>query len=228
MRNIKKQIPNKYYKKLKSLLKLIFFLILFISIYPFLSSYFKVSKQYNPKILITSPKPIQESSALPIRLIIPAINFNSKIENVGLVANNTMGVPVGREDVAWYDLGPIPGNIGSAVIDGHYGWWANTGAPAVFNNLSKLHKGEKIYVENSNKKITSFLVSKIQIYTPNSNSTKIFNSNDGKSHLNLITCEGVWNNTTKTYSNRTVVFSNKINVILLKFKLKYIIKPWLI
>jgi LPXTG-site transpeptidase (sortase) family protein len=161
---------------------------------------------------IIPPKQKEIVVGLPIRLIIPEINFNSNIEQVGLIANNTLGVPKGRNDVAWFDAGTRPGNIGSAVIDGHYGWWANDGLPAVFNNLPKLHKGDYIYVEDNKGIMISFVVSKIQIYNPQSDSAKVFSSNDGKSHLNLITCEGIWNNVTKTYSNRMVVFTNKVTI----------------
>jgi sortase (surface protein transpeptidase) len=32
-----------------------------------------------------------------------------------------VGVPVDQRNVAWFNLGPLPGENGSAVISGHYG-----------------------------------------------------------------------------------------------------------
>ena len=58
-----------------------------------------------------------------------------------------MDVPKQPDDVAWFDLGFRPGQKGSAVIDGHSGWKDNR--PAVFDNLSKLKNGDKIYVEDN-------------------------------------------------------------------------------
>lgn len=39
---------------------------------------------------------------------------------------------------------------------------------------------------------------------------EIFFSKDGKSHLNLITCGGVWNKVTKHYPDRLVVFTERV------------------
>jgi hypothetical protein len=38
---------------------------------------------------------------------------------------------------------------------------------------------------------------------------EIFTSKDGKSHLNIITCDWAWNKNTKHYPNRLVVFTDK-------------------
>ena len=55
-----------------------------------------------------------------------------------------MDVPTILTSAAWYDLGPRPGDSGSAVIDGHFG--LHNGIPVVFDNLYKLRTGDKIYV----------------------------------------------------------------------------------
>ena len=148
------------------------------------------------------------SSGLPIRLRIPKINVNAAVGYVGLTSKGEMGVPKGPADVAWFDLGPRPGDNGSAVIAGHYGHWKNGGG-SVFDNLNKLEKGDKLYIEDEKGSSTTFVVRKSQTYNPNADASGVFSSNDGKAHLNLITCEGVWNKVTKTYSNRLVVFADK-------------------
>jgi LPXTG-site transpeptidase (sortase) family protein len=117
-------------------------------------------------------------------------------------------VPRGPEDVAWFDLGPRPGENGDAVIDGHSGWKDNM--PAVFNNLSKLQKGDKIYIEDGKGTTIAFVVREIKSYNPEANVPDVFNSNDEKAHLNLITCSGYWNDAEKTHSDRLVVFADKI------------------
>ena len=47
------------------------------------------------------------------------------VEDVGLTPGGAMDVPKGPSDVAWFDLGPRPGEVGSAVIAGHEGWKDN-------------------------------------------------------------------------------------------------------
>lgn len=142
-----------------------------------------------------------------MHLKIPSIRVNAFVEYVGFTPEGSMDTPKILENVGLFELGTQPGEIGSAVIDGHYGW--KNGKPSVFDNLHKLQKGDKLYIENNNGKIISFIVRDIKVYNANADATDIFNSNDDKSHLNLITCDGVWNKLTKSYSNRLVVFADK-------------------
>jgi LPXTG-site transpeptidase (sortase) family protein len=155
--------------------------------------------------------PLQEKaiSLLPIHLKIPTINVDADFEYVGLTRDGAMDAPKGPAPVGWYSLGPRPGDIGSAVIDGHSGWKNNI--PAVFDNLYKLKKGDEIYIENDTGVTTTFIVREIRKYDPNADASDVFISNDGKSHLNLITCTGIWNETTKSRSERLVVFTDKVS-----------------
>lgn len=147
------------------------------------------------------------SSGLPIRLKIPKINVDAALEYVGLTSDGAMDVPKSQDDAAWFNLGPRPGENGSAVIAGHYGW-KNRKASA-FDNLHKLREGDKLYIEDDKGMIISFVVRAIQRYEPNADASDVFGSNDDKSHLNLVTCEGVWNKVFKSYSKRLVIFTDK-------------------
>jgi LPXTG-site transpeptidase (sortase) family protein len=135
------------------------------------------------------------------------INVDSTIEYVGIDKDGTMGVPQGPSNVAWYNLGPRPGEVGSAVISGHSGW--SNGIPAAFDNLSKLSIGDKIYVEDNLGDTNTFVVRAIKTYNPNEDAFIVFNSSDNKAHLNLITCSGVWDKIGKDHSSRLVVFTEK-------------------
>jgi len=148
----------------------------------------------------------QTNPKLPVRLEIPKINVNAPVEQVGLAPQGTMAVPKGPTDVAWFDLGPRPGESGSAVIAGHEGW--KDGVAAVFDNLRQLQKGDQIYITDEENTTTTFVVREIRTYDQNGDASDIFNSNDGKAHLNLITCDGAWNTAQKSYSNRLVVFAD--------------------
>lgn len=148
------------------------------------------------------------TSGIPVRLIISNINVEAVINPVGITPQGEMGAPQGPADVAWFSLGPRPGDIGSAVIAGHFGTWKN-GRGSVFDDLNKLRKNDKIYIKDENGVITAFIVRGIRIYDPNADASEVFNLSDGMSHLNLITCEGVWDNISKIYSERLVVFTDK-------------------
>jgi len=147
------------------------------------------------------------SPGLPVRLKIPKIGVDAALDYVGLTSEGNLGVPVGSVNAAWYKLGPRPGEKGDAVIDGHYGWVNNI--PAVFDNLHTLQPGDNLYVEDAKGKTVTFVVRELRMYDPNQNDTDVFVSTDGKAHLNLITCQGVWNKTLNGYPNRLVVFADE-------------------
>lgn len=146
------------------------------------------------------------SYGLPVRLTIPIISVDAAIEYVGVTPTGAMDAPKGPQNAAWFQFGPRPGEIGSAVIDGHYGWKDNT--PAVFDDLSKLRKGDSISVTDEKGILTTFVVRDFHLLGENEDASSVFTSNDGKAHLNLITCEGVWNAATKSYAKRLVVFAD--------------------
>ncbi|MFA7201663.1 MAG: class F sortase [Candidatus Paceibacterota bacterium] len=143
----------------------------------------------------------------PFRIRIPKININASVISVGLTSTGAMDAPESPHEVAWYNQGPIPGEIGNAVLVGHYGW--KDGVPAVFDVLYTLIKGDEIYIEDENKVVTIFSVNRVETYKENQDASDVFISTDGKVHLNLITCGGDWNEDQNRYSNRTVVFADK-------------------
>jgi LPXTG-site transpeptidase (sortase) family protein len=148
------------------------------------------------------------NSGLPMYLKIPRINIDTALEFVGLTYQGAVDVPKDPINAAWFNLGPRPGDNGSAIITGHYGIWKN-GKRSVFNNLYKLRKGDKLYIEDDKGVIISFVVRESRRYDSNADASDVFVSSDGKAHLNLITCEGVWNRVSKSYSERLVVFTDK-------------------
>jgi len=142
---------------------------------------------------------------LPVGLKIPAINVDADIEYVGLTPNGAMGVPSNLVDVAWYNLGPRPGQKGNAVIDGHRS--SRTWVPAVFDHLSDLRVGDNLYIEDDQGTIISFIVRDIRAYDPEEDASDVFSLCDGI-HLNLISCSGDWDIVQKNFSKRLVIFAD--------------------
>jgi len=157
-------------------------------------------------VSVSDLKPI--SPGLPSRLKIPKINIDVALEHVGLTTQGAVDMPKGRSNGAWFDLSPRPGENGNAIITGHYGYWGKD-EPAIFNDLYKLQKGDKLYIEDEKGTIIIFIVRELQIYDRDEYAPGVFNSGDGKAHLNLITCDGSWIVSQKTYSNRLIVFTDK-------------------
>lgn len=142
---------------------------------------------------------------LPKTLEIPKINVDTTIESVGLDSKRNMDVPKDSDNVAWYNLGPKPGEPGSSVIAGHKD--EVSGAPSVFWDLKKLEVGDKLLITDENGDIHTFSVTAKKEYPDADFPVEKVFSSKGPAMLNLITCEGVFNQTTKNYTHRTVIFS---------------------
>ncbi|MDO8619738.1 MAG: class F sortase [bacterium] len=151
--------------------------------------------------------PAQTGISSPVRLTIPKISVDAVIVQVGVTELGAMDVPKDPADTAWFNLGPRPGEIGSAVISGHYGWKDNV--PAVFDSLHEVQKGDKLYVEDEAGMKMVFIVREVRTFGENDDASEVFGSSDGKAHLNLITCEGEWNKARQSYGNRRIVFSDR-------------------
>lgn len=155
------------------------------------------------------PPPGAVPSGLPVRLEIPIIGVDSFIEDAYITPQGEMEVPEGTVDVAWFALGPHPGQAGSAVIGGHFG--IVNGVPFVFYNLKKLKVGDDIYIVDDEGNTITFVVNSTSLFAANADAMSVFTSNDGLAHLNLVTCEGVWNEVAGEYPERTVVFTTEVS-----------------
>ncbi|HEY8992941.1 MAG TPA: class F sortase [Candidatus Microsaccharimonas sp.] len=164
-------------------------------------------------VLVVVPHVTHDASAVaviapPVQLTIDGIHVSAPVNAVGLAKNGDMDIDSNATQVAWYKLGPKPGEEGSAVIAGHYGWL--DGVPSVFNDLNKLSKGDRISTTGDDGAIKTFAVTRTAIYSPDRDATDVFRSDDGKAHLNLITCQGTWVNSAHTYTERLVVFTDLV------------------
>ena len=148
---------------------------------------------------------INDEKELPKILNIPKLGINARVQSVGLNSDDEMDVPSNNDDVAWFDLGVVPGEKGSAVVAGHLN--GRYGEPAIFWDLHKLKIGDDIYVVDNDESKKHFQIIAVEKYKTNSAPMeKIFGLNDGV-YLNLITCDGEWDRAENTYDERLVVFA---------------------
>ena len=149
-------------------------------------------------------------SANPSRLIISSIGIDTAVESVGMLDNGTMATPAlgPWDDVGWYAGGPRPGEVGSAVIDGHLD--RPGGSPAVFWNLRDLHVGDSVMIVDSVGHTVHFRVTRIALYRPQQAPVlEIFGDKRG-SYLNLITCAGDWIASQHQTAFRLVVYTTLV------------------
>ncbi len=153
-----------------------------------------------------TPAPV---AAKPVRLRIntPEVKVDAAVEHVGKTPEGAMDVPKAWENVAWFEPGYEPGELGNSVIAGHFD--SETG-PAVFYEAKKLKVGDVLEVEDERGKVTKFRVRKVELFDAASAPIyEIFGPSD-EAHLNLITCDGTFDREVGQYDKRLVVFSDKI------------------
>ncbi len=142
---------------------------------------------------------------LPLRVRIPKIKVDASVETVGQDANGAMGTPHGSDQVAWYGLGPSPGQSGASVIAGHVD---SVHGPAVFWSLQDLRPGDTIDVDVYGGTTRRFVVDRSDWYAPDAAPLPVIFAEGGTPRLNLITCGGVFDRTRHAYDRRLVVYTH--------------------
>ncbi len=150
----------------------------------------------------TAPTSTASGAITPARVRIPVLGVNAAVEPVGAKADGTMGTPQDFDHVSWWSLGAKPGGEGSAVFAGH----VNNGLikSGVFEQLSKIKKGDYITVESAEGKTQVYRVFSIDQYQPNADTEALF-AQSGPEQIVLITCDGDWIPAARTYETRLVV-----------------------
>jgi len=140
----------------------------------------------------------------PARLRIPSIGVNAAVDPVGIAHSGAMMPPPNFTDVGWYKWGPVPGQTGSAVIDGHVD--NGLSLAGVFKHLSDVKVGDDLYVDTKDGTTLHFRVADIEIYPYQSAPTALIFGRSDKPRLNLITCDGQWVKGGHTYNERLVIY----------------------
>ncbi|MGE5620226.1 MAG: class F sortase [Sphingomonadaceae bacterium] len=148
------------------------------------------------------PKPHEPAVELPRQIRIPAIGVDAGFEYVGLAADGAMDVPKDGNNVAWYRLGPKPGEPGNAVVAGHVDWGGKT---AVFWELGSLKAGDLVEITATDGRKYEYVVQWLRWYDADDAPVEeVFGQSDGY-ELTLITCGGDFDRRTRQYLKRLVV-----------------------
>jgi sortase (surface protein transpeptidase) len=140
----------------------------------------------------------------PTKLRIPSISVNTALQPLGLDANGQLETPK-YTDAGWYSGGTDPGDVGPAVIAGHYD--AKTpNTPSVFYRLDALEVGATIQVQRRGKWLT-FTVTQVASYRQNAFPTELVYGPTPTPELRLITCGGAFSAASGTYVDDTVVYA---------------------
>ncbi|HEV8666322.1 MAG TPA: class F sortase, partial [Candidatus Paceibacterota bacterium] len=158
-----------------------------------------------PAAVIKPAATSTKEAFVPMRLQIPSIGVNAAVEQVSKKDDGSMGTPTKFGDVAWYSPGPKPGQPGNAVIDGHVNNALTTSG--VFQHLSQIALGDTVTVVSASGTQMNFTVSSIQEYPADSAPEASIFAVSGTPGVVLITCDGQWVPSAKSFDKRLVVFA---------------------
>lgn len=191
----------------KTLFIIIFCLLIGTSLAFFVNR--KDEKAVDSSVVATPTVAPEVSVSFPETIIINKIGVEAFVEQVGKDSEGKMDIPSDFYNTAWYRLGPKPGEVGNAVIAGHLD--TPTGAPSTFWSITNLEKGDQIEVLDREEEKYIFSVTDIANYRYDQFPINEVFGPSNKKRLNLITCGGTFDASTKNYSNRTVVFSELLD-----------------
>jgi len=149
----------------------------------------------------------------PRQLIIPKLSVDANILPVGVLADGSMDAPKTAWDVGWYDKSGLPGvaTNSALVIDGHVNDVRNQ--PGIFFTLDTLVVGDQLQIQRGDGQLFAYSVVKVeQKPTTQVDMAAVTRpTTPGKEAVNLITCGGIYNKASHTYSDRVIVFTERIN-----------------
>jgi len=143
----------------------------------------------------------------PVSVAIPDIGVRSALLRLGLNPDGTIQVPdlaTSADEAAWYKNSVTPGQIGTAVIEGHVD---SEVGPAVFFRLGAVHPGDHIDVTLADGMTAVFRVTGVREYAKDDFPTEMIYGPTKYASLRLVTCGGTFDYATGHYLGSVVVFA---------------------
>ncbi len=141
----------------------------------------------------------------PTSVVIPAIGITADVVGIGVESGtNALAVP-DLDHVGWYELGPNPGDPGSAVLVGHVD---GDDRPGVFWRLGELVPGDVVTVNDATG-AHDFRVTGREQVAKSALSADLF-SRSGPAQLVLITCGGAFDDASGHYLDNVVVVATPV------------------
>jgi hypothetical protein len=146
------------------------------------------------------------ATPVPVRIDIPRIGVSSSLDRLGRKQDGTVETPpLRRAAVAgWYELGPRPGDPGSAVILGHVD---SDRAPAVFFRLRELRRGDEVRVGRADGSVLRFVVERTEQFPKKRFPTDDVYYPTLTPGLRLVTCGGLFDHSIGHYKSNIIVFA---------------------
>lgn len=158
---------------------------------------------FGPAAAAPVPLVQAEGTLIPARLAVPSLGIDAAVEHVGQKQDGSMGTPQDFDNVAWYALGSKPGAPGNAVFAGHVNNALTK--PGVFEHLAAIEVGDYVTVSDETGVSKVYRVETIEQHPYSEAPAADIFATRGPSKLVLITCDGEWVASERTFEKRLIV-----------------------
>lgn len=153
------------------------------------------------------PGPVAKEYTVPANqprsIRIEKLNVDAYVQRVGVTKDNAMATPNNIAFTGWYVKSVAPGSDGLSIINGHAGGRYVDG---VFKNLKRLTNGDAIKVQMGDLTWRTYKVFSVKTVGVAEANKALYERNVLlPKQLNLITCDGNFDDGTQTYDKRTIV-----------------------
>jgi len=131
---------------------------------------------------------VSEESA-PTRLVVPALDIDARIDDVGVQEDGAMVIPAAPTSVGWYRFGSAPGDAhGNTVIAGHVA--TREDGPGALAPLKGAKPGMRVTVTTADGEDHEYEVSGREAIVKKALPVDEIFARDGRRLLVMITCGG--------------------------------------
>jgi sortase (surface protein transpeptidase) len=122
-----------------------------------------------------------------------------------------MEIPDDVAAAGWYRFGPAPGaEQGVAIVTAHVD--SARAGPGAFFRLRELDPGERVHVELADGRVLAYEVTGREQIPKDALPTAELFRRDGAPALALVTCGGVFDATTRHYTDNVIVWARPLEV----------------
>ncbi len=139
----------------------------------------------------------------PVRLEIPRIAVSTSLQRLR-VRDGALQPPSDPDRAGWYPDSAVPGDLGAAVIAGHFD---SRSGPAVFNELAALRPGDVLAVTRSDGRTIRFKVHDVRRVSQSRFPSKLVYGATPDRALRLITCGGRYDEASGRYADNVLVLA---------------------
>ncbi len=146
-----------------------------------------------------------ENLTAPTRISIPALGVDSAIDPVGVEPNGEMEIPEDIRRIGWFKPGMIPGRNGTAVLSGHVD--SRTQGRGAFYRLRELGVDDTVTITHDDGEQRTWRVVARTSYGKDALPVEDIFVRSGEPRLALITCDGSFDASTRSYLDNVVVYA---------------------